>query len=322
MSKTKSITMTILLLATPLALQGCATNQDLEAMRSDINRLQMQIAGYQDNLSKLNQELQGNIVEHNQQLRAQNRDMQASIEDLAAVEEVIKKNQADINAKMDSMATNLVALGGKSEEGQVSAMGLGAKLDSLNATLNQRLDGMDRSIAQVGTAVTSMEKQIAELKTAREKSAGRAVEGDETAATGTEASAEDETGHTPAGDPTEIYQNAYADYTKGNFDLAVVGFEGFLKDFPDATLAPNAQYWLGECYYSKRDFGRAVAEFDKVVKNYPGAIKVPSAYLKKGFVLDEKGDKEAANAQYRKIIDAYPLAPEAAIAKERLKVKK
>lgn len=319
-SKTKSIAMTMLLFAVPLALQGCVTNQDMEAMRSDINRLQIQIAGYQDNLGKLNQELQTNIVEHNQQLRAQNRDMQARIEDLAAVEEVIKKNQADINAKIDSMTSSLAALGGQSEEGQASAMGLGAKLDSLNATLSQRLDGMDRSINQLGTSVSSMETQVANLTATDRKPEGKAVEAGDTSSAGSETAAEGETG--PAGDPMEIYQNAYADYTKGNFDLAITGFEGFLKDFPDASLAPNAQYWMGECYYSKREFKKAIEDFDKVIKDYPGTMKVPSAYLKKGFALDELGDKAAAKAQYRKIVDAYPLAPEAAIAKEKLKEKK
>ncbi|MDH4101145.1 MAG: tol-pal system protein YbgF, partial [Nitrospirota bacterium] len=126
----------------------------------------------------------------------------------------------------------------------------------------------------------------------------------------------------PAGDPSEIYQKAYGDFSRGNYDLAITGFEEFLSDFPDAMLAPNAQYWLGECYYSRKEFDKAIVEFDKVIKNYQGAIKVPSAYLKKGFSMDALGNREAAKAQYRKIVDAYPLAPEAAIAKEKLKQKK
>lgn len=309
-----------------LPLSGCVTAQDMEAMRSDINRLQIQIAEYQDNLGKLRQELQGSVVENNQQLSAQNRDIQAGISDLAAADEVIKRNQADINAKMDSMITNLMALGGKSEEGTVSAMGIGAKIDSMNATLNLRLDGMDRSINQLGTKVSSLEKAVA-VQT-MEPQEGEVVDSGtaEGQAEGTpepkQTQEEQEMPPVPAGDPTEIYQNAYADYSKGNYDLAIVGFEGFLNDFPDAMLAPNAQYWLGECYYSRKEFDKAAKEFDKVIKNYQGAIKVPSAYLKKGFSLEALGNNEAAKAQYRKIVDAYPLAPEAAIAKEKLKQKK
>ena len=366
-SKTSPASAGLFLLAVPVALSlsGCVSAQDMEAMRSDINRLQVQIAEYQDNLSKLHQELQSSVVESNQQIKAQNREMQDSISDLAATNDVIKRNQADINAKMDSMISNVMALGGKNEEGAVSAMGIGARIDSMNATLNQRLDGMDRTINQLGTTVSELEKSVEAKQPVEQPKAGEAVEG-QGQGQGTEGQAQESAPQTsvqesapesapanaaektapaaptttteeapaaqptqeaqteqemppvPVGDPTEIYQNAYADYSKGNYDLAVSGFEEFLHNFPDAMLAPNAQYWLGECYYSKRDFKKAVEEFDKVIKNYQGAIKVPSAYLKKGFSLDEQGNHEAAKVQYRKIVDAYPLSPEAAIAKEKL----
>ena len=83
----------------PLFLAGCVTPQDMEAMRSDINRLQIQVAGLQDNLNKTNQELQASVVQGNQQLRAQNREIQSKVEEIASASDVVKKNQADISIK-------------------------------------------------------------------------------------------------------------------------------------------------------------------------------------------------------------------------------
>jgi TolA-binding protein len=47
--------------------------------------------------------------------------------------------------------------------------------------------------------------------------------------------------------PQEVYNTAYADYLKGNFDLAMDGFKIYRDSFPDSPLADNALYWIGEC---------------------------------------------------------------------------
>ena len=40
--------------------------------------------------------------------------------------------------------------------------------------------------------------------------------------------------------PQEVYNTAYADYLKGNFDLAIDGFKIYRENFPDSPLADNA----------------------------------------------------------------------------------
>ena len=53
----------------------------------------------------------------------------------------------------------------------------------------------------------------------------------------------------PSITPTSAFNLAYNDYLNGKFDLAVSGFQRFIKDFPSTSLTPNAHYWLGESYY-------------------------------------------------------------------------
>ena len=68
---------------------------------------------------------------------------------------------------------------------------------------------------------------------------------------------------TPPGDPTQMYQAAYLDYTKGNYDMAIQGFREFLKAFPDAEFSGNAQYWVGESLYSLGKYEDALPLYER-----------------------------------------------------------
>ncbi len=69
--------------------------------------------------------------------------------------------------------------------------------------------------------------------------------------------------------PTAAYNQAYNDYLKGNYDLAVAGFEEFLKKFPETSLTAHAQYWIVEAYFNKRSYSQAIEAYERVIANYP-----------------------------------------------------
>jgi len=48
--------------------------------------------------------------------------------------------------------------------------------------------------------------------------------------------------------PTKTYEQAYGDYALGLYDIAIDGFQAFLKDSPRATQAPEAQFYIGSAY--------------------------------------------------------------------------
>lgn len=125
-------------------------------------------------------------------------------------------------------------------------------------------------------------------------------------------------GPVPA-DPETVYQTAYNDYLRGNYDLAVLGFRQYLESFAGTELADNAAYWIGECYFSQRKFQQAVKEFDDVVAKYPRSDKLPSAILKKGYALLEMGDRSLGMVQLQNVIREYPRSDEANLARQRLK---
>lgn len=123
---------------------------------------------------------------------------------------------------------------------------------------------------------------------------------------------------TPGISPTSAFNLAYNDYLNGRYELAVSGFQRFLKDFPSTSLAPNAYYWIGESYFSLKDYPRALQAFQKVVNEYPRNEKVPPALFKLGVVAAEAGDLPKARGYFRRVIEEYSSSDEAKLAKNKL----
>jgi tol-pal system protein YbgF len=119
-------------------------------------------------------------------------------------------------------------------------------------------------------------------------------------------------------DEKRLYDAAYLDLTKGDYDLAVTGFSNYLKYFPETEQAANAQYWLAECYYAKKNYTRAAIEFHKVLENYSTGTKVPSALYKLGLSLLELKSVAQAKKYLQELKDQYPHTQEARLAQEKL----
>lgn len=123
---------------------------------------------------------------------------------------------------------------------------------------------------------------------------------------------------TPGISPTSAFNLAYNDYLNGRYDLAVTGFQRFLKDFPSTSLAPNAYYWMGESYFSLKDYAHATQAFQKVVNEYPRSEKVAPALFKMGVVTAEAGDLPKARGYLRRVIEDFSTSDEAKLAKSKL----
>jgi tol-pal system protein YbgF len=117
----------------------------------------------------------------------------------------------------------------------------------------------------------------------------------------------------------DLYQAAYRDYQRGNFDLAISGFRDFLAQSPNSDLADNAAYWIGESLFSQKKYQEAIAQFDTVVTQYPRSDKVPGALLKKGFSYLNINERAQGIVQLQYVVHEHPNASEAALARQRLR---
>lgn len=120
-------------------------------------------------------------------------------------------------------------------------------------------------------------------------------------------------------DPQALYQSAYNDYLRGNYDLAIVTFRQYLDLFPDTDLADNASYWIGECYFNKGDFRQAVEEFETIAEKYPRSDKKASALLKNGYAYLEMGNRSRGLSRLRRVVSEFPGSDEANLAAQRIR---
>ena len=210
----------------------------------------------------------------------------------------IERSLADYGARSDQLATDIQILQGKLEENNFHIAELAQKLDDKSvkiAELNARIEELETKVKQVN-AGTSMAA---------------------TAQTGTEPS-RDKGSAPKTVEPSEAYRQAKNDFDKGNFDLALAGFQNYIAQFPDTNLAAAAQYWIGECYSSKKDFTRAIEAFESVITSYPKSDKVPGAKLKIGLSYLNERKTAKAKEYLNAVIKEHPGTTEAQIAADRL----
>jgi tol-pal system protein YbgF len=120
------------------------------------------------------------------------------------------------------------------------------------------------------------------------------------------------------GNPDQLFAAGYADYSRGNYDLAISEFRQYVETYPSSEMADNAQYWIGEALFAKKEYNEAFVEFDKVITNFSRGDKVPAARFKKGMTLLALGQEEAARAEFLALRKLFPKSNEAALALQQL----
>ena len=118
--------------------------------------------------------------------------------------------------------------------------------------------------------------------------------------------------------PAALYSSAYADFSKGNYALAIQGFEEYAERYPDTELADNAMYWIGECNFSQGSYKVAVDAFDAMLEKYPKSDKAAAANLKKALAFVQLNQIGQGIEQLRFVTSSYPGPDEARIASDRL----
>jgi tol-pal system protein YbgF len=267
-----------------LLLAGCATS-------SDVQTLQSQIRDLQDQLAQLKQSA-------------------------APKEEVQNVNQriADQTAQLLKSNATLVAKVDQIEERANNTQGgieqTNYRLDRLAQQMTQSqhdIDDLKAAVARASAPPVAQVSPTVPIVTA-------------TATPNPQPPMTEVNVPAPASEnPMEVYQAAYRDYQRGNWDLALAGFRDFLQRYPDSELSPNAEYWIGESLYSQKKYSEAIDQFNRVVDKYPKSDKAPGALLKKGYGYLAMNDRPRAIVQFQYVVHEYPNSRESALAKDRLR---
>ena len=264
------------------ALLGAVTLSSVACVStSDVEKLQSQISDLQEQLVQVKR-------------------TSSSKEDVQNVNKTI----ADQTQMLLKSNATLVAKVGQIEDKMQNAQG------SVEQT-NNRLD-------QITQQLTQTQHDVDALKTALAQAAAAAAQSNPAPlpASGSELTVPSAA---PSEDPMQVYQSAYRDYQRGNYDLAIAGFRDFAARNPNSELSGNATYWIGESLYSQKKFREAIQQFDSVVTRYPKSDKVAGALLKKGYGYIALGEKSQGIVQLQYVVHEHPTSAEAALARQKLK---
>lgn len=243
----------------------------------------------------------------------------------------IEKSQSDAEDKLDSLATTVQ--GGDDAvtradfaDTKVLIENNGRQLAIIDQQLrdsNARMDRMAQDLAAVKETNRVLSDQVALTGGVAVGAAagGSAANSGDTQASGSSAipvvvPVAGGAGAVP--EPDALYSTAYADYSKGNYSLAIAGFEEYAQRYGDTPLADNALYWVGECHFSQGNFDEAVTAFDDMLDRHPDSDRAAAANLKKGLAYLENNAVAEAIVQLRYVLKKYPTSDEARIARDKL----
>ncbi len=205
-------------------------------------------------------------------------------EDMSRLQEQVGGVQQGMNKSTSKIKIGQADIGARMDALELGQQGVEAKIDESNNKIDKvslRLDNLE-SVLQ------------SRLKALEDKTAAEVAVSSE-----------------------KMYQTAYIDYTKGNFDLAIMGFRQYLEKYPAGVLADSSQYWIGECLFSQNKYDQSIEEFKKVKLHYSQSIKIPPAKLKIALAMDLMDKKKEALKLLDEIIAQYPDSAEAKAAAEK-----
>lgn len=129
------------------------------------------------------------------------------------------------------------------------------------------------------------------------------------------------TGAAPANAATAqaAYDDAFKSLRGGDYAQASRSFRGFIQQYPDSPLLPNAYYWLGESYYATMNYQVALEAFQTLLSQFPQSEKAPDALLKAGYSQIELKQVDAGKATLKTVSTKYPGSKAASLAQERLR---
>ncbi len=214
------------------------------------------------------------------------------------------RQMSNVRLKLDELA---------SEQQEIKTMVV--RLDSLMA---EQAAGSRRLIAEFNSGMQELQLKMSQVES-RLADAGalvnQAVEKIETKATPAVGSDTAQTGNI---DADRLYRAAYLDLTRGDYKMAVKGFEEFLARYPNTARSDNALYWIGECHYTQKDYAKSQSTYERLLKEYPDSEKLAAAKYKLGMSLYNQKLRTKAKQYFQDVVKDYPGTDEAKQAADML----
>jgi tol-pal system protein YbgF len=121
----------------------------------------------------------------------------------------------------------------------------------------------------------------------------------------------------PAGE-TKDYEAALTLFKNGRYSEAASAFDQFVAAYPESTMAPNAQFWLGNAWYAQKKCKETIEAQTVVTTRWPNSVRAPDAMLAIAVCQRDWGNTAVSRRTLTSLIEKYPASPAANEARQRL----
>jgi len=283
----RCFTALLLYCFTALFLAGCVTTSDMETMKMNMTRLQIESNQQKNEIAQIKSELS-----------------QLS-KDVSSLKEhsigAIREGQVSILTQTSELSREIQMLKGRFEENRYFTDKAAKDWASERKLLNAKIESLEKEIKQLNDRINSLS---ATLETQAPHMPGRMH--DPHAAI------------LPAADPLRLYDDAHIDFQERRYAEAKQKFKRFIKDFSKHALVPNAYYWIGESYFEDKKFEDAILAYETFLRQYPNHERVKNAMLKQAYAFIELRDTKTGRVILERLIEKYPNSREAELAKKKI----
>jgi tol-pal system protein YbgF len=205
-----------------------------------------------------------------------------------------RKAFADQKLLVDTISGNLQVVREKVDDNNVRISSLSQELEAVRLTIPQAI-GAAAAAASGGAPATQPGGQPAASPQAPAATAPQ-----------------------PGVSPQRMYELAWGDYVGAQYNLAISGFENYIRTYPRSEQAGDAQYFIGESYYQQGMFREAAAAFDRGITDYPNSKRVPDMYWKRGMAQNALGQTDRARESWEFVVKTFPNSDAGRLARQRL----
>jgi TolA-binding protein len=250
--------------------------------------------------------------------RAANKEHQQLMADLRILQEQAQLLQNLIGSVTDAIKAVNTRLDQQGETTRKAFADQKLVIDNLSNDVRVIREKLDDNNVRIGSLTQEVDSLRNSLQQAGSRPSGTSDGGDPAPPGGGAAAP---SGGSPGGvgvSPQKLYDSAMGDYYSGQYDLAILGFSDYIKSFPKADLADDAQVNICSAYLQDGKNDKAVEACDLAIRTYPGGDKIPDAYYKKGLALQNLRDVNGARDAWEHVVKSNPDTDAGRLAKQRL----
>ena len=276
---------TALLVVAVLASPAAAQSQRERQMMADLRMLQEQTQLLQQQLTAAIEQLQTTLKTINGRIDDQNASM--------------RKSFADQKLSVDQFGNDLRIVRERIDEHTVRITSLAQEIEALRLAIPQYPATPPAVAPDPGTGAAVVPGTPGDAAVAPQPAAPTVA-------------------LAPGMTPQRLFNSSLSDFTAGQWNLCVLGFNSYVQNFPRTDLTDDAQWYIGECYQQDGKFAEAIDAYNRVITNFPKGDRVPDAYYKRGIALSATGQTDRARESFETLMKEYPDHDVSRLAKQQL----